>query len=101
MTCNIKNDMIKRIASLFAIYLISVVSMRAQLYDWALRPTLKTIDQYADNAYKAKDTNNKSWLLNDEGYNIYDPSIENAYSLKYDSISPIIGGYGLLMNFDL
>ena len=89
-----------RFATLFVISIISVISVKAQLYDWALRPTLKSIDLYADNAYKVKDSNNKCWLLNDEGYKVYDPLMENAYSLKYDSITPIIRGYGLLLNFD-
>ncbi len=91
---------IAKTAFFLGISLLSSVGMRAQIYDWALRPTLKSIELYADNAYKAKDTNNKSWLLNDEGYKIYDPSMEYSYTVKYDSISPIIGGYGLLMDYD-
>lgn len=92
--------MSRRIASFMAISLISAVGVRAQIYDWALHPTMKSIDLYADNTFKVKDTNNKCWLLNNEGYKIYDPMMENAYTMKYDSISPIIGGYGLLMDYD-
>lgn len=92
--------MSRRLASMLALSLISIVSVRAQIYDWALPPTLKSIDLYTENSYKVKDANNKSWLLNDEGYKIYDPLIENGYTIKYDSISPIIGGYGLLMDYD-
>lgn len=101
MTRNKKNIISSRIASLFAISLISAIGLSAQTYDWALRPTLKSIDLYAENAYKVKDTDNKCWLLNDQGYKIYDPFMENAYNIKYDSISPLIGGYGLLMDYDL
>lgn len=100
MTYDIKNNMNRKILSLFAIAFISAIGARAQTYDWALRPTLKAIEIYADDAYKAKDSTGKCWLLDEEGYKIYDPLMENGYALKYDSITPLTGGYGLLLDYD-
>lgn len=87
--------------ALLSVVLTSYVNSSAQIIDWALEPTFKNIELYSSNTYKVKDNLNRFWLINEEGRKLYDPEVANGFVLKYDSITPLTNGYGLLIDYDV
>lgn len=68
--------------------------------EWVIAPTQKAIRPFSKNAVKITDENNRQWLLDKDGHKIFVASVMNGFNTSYDSITPLTGGYALLLNYD-
>lgn len=74
------------------------LAVYAAIPQWAVEPRYRAIHRYAPGIYKGKKSNGKVVLFkNDDKKILKDPT---SFTSSFDSITPIRGGYGLLLNFD-
>lgn len=94
-----KQIILSAVAAVFAAAAVGHTS--AKIPQWSIDPRYLAIKHYDNRTYKVRDTGKQWQLMTATGDIVCDPNFPAALQWKYDSIMPIVNGYGLLLNFDL